>query len=177
VVLLAGSHGSEHNTGWVFGLVERLWPDLPSSTRDYLWLAERLSAVPAEDVARRLRLVHRFVLAGVAVARTIQDLDAYEAFPESLLPDGAREQIHERAQGIVRAELDYLTYHSDDPEILTADAYALRQRAAGYDIDLDIAALLDRADDLAHTVATSDAPDLPEDDDHDPAAIFRHLAD
>jgi hypothetical protein len=176
VVLLAGSHGSKHNTGWVFGLVERLWPDLPSSTRDYLWLAERLSAVPAEDTARRLRLVHRLVLAGLATARTIQDLDAYEAFPESLLPDGAREQIRERAQGLVRAELDDLTYYSDDPEILTADAQALRQRAAGYGLDLDIAALLDRADDLAHTVATSDAPDLP-DDDHDPAAIFRHLAD
>ncbi|GAB3406396.1 nSTAND3 domain-containing NTPase [Flindersiella endophytica] len=173
VVLLAGSHGSEHNTGWVFDLVEHHRPE--GSTPTCLRLAERLNDVPAGDLARRVRLVQALVTEGLAAARTIQDLDAYEAFPASLLPDGAQDRMRERAQGIIRAELDYLTYHSDDPEILTADAHALRQRAGSYDLDLDIAPLLDRADDLVHNNNPVSEPELPPGDD-DPAAIFRHLA-
>lgn len=165
--LLAGVYGSEGNTAWVFERAERHCADgRESESRSVMTsflLAERLSGVPTNEVPRRTRLVDRLVTDACAKAKSIQDLDHYEAFPESLLPDGARELMRERAQAIIRAEADYLAYHSDDPEILTADAHALRQRASTYGLDLDISALLDRADDLAH--------------DSDPATILNRLAD
>lgn len=152
-MLLASVYGTEDGTSWVLDLVaEQLpaWGRLDASTRDFLRVAERLVELPAVDRVRTDILVGRVVMAGFKRVKRIRDLDAAEAFPEALLPDAAPALLHERTRDVVEAVLDYLTYHVDDPETLATEARSLRDRARSHGIDVDIADLLDKADDLAH---------------------------
>jgi hypothetical protein len=95
-------------------------------------------------------LAYALVLAATGSIATQRDLDAYEALPDKFTRLPALQALaRERALPILEAEREYLLLTSGDAETVETEARDLEQWAQWYGIELDIAPILDHADDLA----------------------------
>jgi hypothetical protein len=140
--LLLAAYGEAADTEWLMDQIEAA-ALVPGPGSALFRLAEALAALPAADGPRQRAMAGELVTRALLAVGTPRDLDDYEALPDDLRPPAVQGLARQQARGVLAAELDRLLHAPADPGERQVAAGELEQRAAWYDIDLDVTPLLD----------------------------------
>ena len=148
-------YGDEHDAGWIEQEAGDLLADVAgipgvlavpafALARGLLALSRRVSEGGGiRDIARR------WVAAGLGYACGLPDLDAYEDLPDELHTPQAHKAAERYAALIIEDELDRLRHESVEAAELEAIVRDLVARAEWYGIELEVADLLDIAEEAS----------------------------
>jgi hypothetical protein len=146
------AYGEELDANWVEREAEILLGDLAEMPRVPAASAFAL-ALGLFALSRRVaagdgigEMARRWVAVGLDNTGSLPDLDAYEDLPVALHTPETRATAIRRARIIIEDELDRLRHEVDDVEALDPAARELIVRAEWYEIELDVADLLDAAE-------------------------------
>jgi hypothetical protein len=93
-------------------------------------------------------LAEKLVTGAVRGVQSGRDLDAYEALPEDLRTPTVEGVARESARRVLAEEEDHLLHNVEDAESIRVGAAGIEQRAAWYQLNVNIGPLLDRASEL-----------------------------
>ena len=170
-------YGTDSDTDWLMGHVQSLVEagEYESAVRPpgAFLLAEALARLPSGDPGRRDVLAQKLVMSAVRAVQSGRDLDAYEALPQDLRTPAVEAAARESARRVLTEEEYHLLHNAEDAASVRVGAAGIEQRAAWYQLNVNIGPLLDRAAELEELEdqalpwpGTEDTPDAtsPADD-------------
>ncbi|MFG1685200.1 restriction endonuclease [Nonomuraea sp. NPDC049269] len=131
--------GTAASNNWILEDVEGLIGDIQNTPRapscDFFSLAGWLSSMPANEPDRVRSSVDSLLRLGVRGIRNLGDLDAYESVSVELRTSDVQREVIPHADQLIRSELDYIAFHSNDHEFIDQSIRELQQRARWYGLD------------------------------------------
>lgn len=145
-------YAEPYELGWFADVVNALISGFPIGQLECvgaLRLARQLSTMTLPAELDRASLVSRLVTVALGCARTLRDLDSYEDLPEMMRTEAIQFVAAQRAQRILQDEAEVMELDTDNTSVLHEAVNDLIRRAEWYDVEIDVAPLLDAIDERA----------------------------
>jgi hypothetical protein len=145
-------YGTESDTDWLMGHIQSLVESVEYESAVRLsgafLLAEALAGLQSRDPGQRDVLAGKLVMGAIRGMQSSRDLDAYEALPQDLKTPAVEEAARESARRVLAEESSHLLHNVEDADWIRVGAAEIDQRAAWYQLNVNIGPLLDKASEL-----------------------------